>query len=38
MPDSTLKRCLRRDGEVYPTEAFAKGGNSDEQIQNSLNI
>jgi hypothetical protein len=26
-----LKRSLRQGGEEYPAEAFAKGGNSDEQ-------
>jgi len=30
----TFKSSLRQDGEVNPAEAFAKGGNSDEQSGN----
>jgi hypothetical protein len=28
-----VKRSFRRGGEENPAEAFAKGGNSDEQFQ-----
>ena len=31
-----LKTSLRQGGEVVPAEAFAKGGNSDEQYQESF--